>query len=107
MKKHYECKPLPYDRFRGERALIFDWDDETGEISGRDKAYFEQFKPCGEIFYRHPIPGFCYSLGKEPFKSIKDMAAMIQYGYILPDDLKSFCPTWEPPEVPEGATIYY
>ena len=107
MKKHYECEPLPFGFFKNGPSLVFDWDEETGEISGRDKAYFDRFKPHADIKYYKPEPGYHYFLGDTLFKSKNDMAAMIHYGYILPEDLKPFCPTWEPPHVPEGCTVYY
>ena len=107
MKKHYECEPFPNTLFKNLPVLVFDWDEETGEISGRDKAYFDQFEPNEELHIPMPWPGFTHVLSDSPFKSKKDMAAMILYRYQVPEDLEPFCPTWEPPHVPPGCTIYY
>ena len=107
MKKHYECKAFRFSQFDNLPPLIFDWDDETGEISGRDKDYFEQFDPNESLYIPHPNPGFVYKLGSDPFKSKEDMAAMIYYRYKVPNDLKEYSPKLEPPDVPEGCCIVY
>ena len=107
MKKHYECEPFPYTRFSDGPSLVFDWDEETGEISGSGKAYFSQFEPNEELHLPHPIPGITYVLSDSPFKSKNDMAAMIYYGYILPEDLKKYRPPCKMREAPPGCTIYY
>jgi hypothetical protein len=34
MKKHYECAPNVWHK----KTLIFDWDEETGEVTGPNAA---------------------------------------------------------------------
>ncbi len=67
MKKHYECAPNVWHK----KTLIFDWDEETGEVTGpnrcaanRAKNYLlvknvvygfgiqDSFRPAVELFRR-------------------------------------------------------
>ncbi len=107
MKKHYECAPFPNTVFKNLPILIFDWDEETGEITGRDKAYFDQFEPNEELHIPMPWPGFTHVLSDSPFTSKQDMAAMIFFRYQVPDDLKKYRPRCKMSETPKGGYIYY
>lgn len=92
MKKHYECKSI----YKSEPPLIFDWDEEAGEISGPSANHFLEMrgqKTCPG----HPMP-ISFPLSENPLRSKRDMAILIGFEYELPDDLKDYYPKWEPSE---------
>lgn len=98
MKIHYEC---PYGNDSFSDRLIFDWDIETGEITGPSAGYFKGWKEGDEI---DVMPhGWFHTLGKQPFKSKTDMAAMIGLLYKIPKDLEPYYPhgDWEQAEEDE------
>jgi hypothetical protein len=91
MKKHYVCKP----RDQRDEPLVFDWDSETGEISGPSADHILQFSKGGSIPI-HPHPQG-WDLSPEPLKSKTDMAAIIGIWHKLPEDLIEHYPRpWNP-----------
>lgn len=94
MKKHFECVSI---NGRKEK-LVFDWDEETGEISGSGYKFFEEQLEEAEIFDGyigcHPH-GMDHKLSDEPFKNKTDMAALIGYFYVLPEELEPYYPRFE------------
>lgn len=91
MKKHYVCKPQVWH----ESPLVFDWDIETGEISGPSAERILEFAACRAV----PIypPPQDWDLSSEPLKSKADMAAIIGYRHELPEDLREHYPRpWNP-----------
>jgi hypothetical protein len=91
MKKHYHCE----HHVQEEDPLIFDWDDETGEISGPSAAWILEVAACRYV----PInpPPQSWDLSPEPLKSKTDMAAIIGVWHRLPEDLVEHYPRpWNP-----------
>lgn len=99
MKKHFTCKPRPGH----ETPLVFDWDDETGKVSGPSAAWILELAARSYV----PIypPPQDWPLGPEPLKSKADMAAIIGYRHELPEDLAEHYPGRFTPE-PEDGVIY-
>lgn len=89
MIKHYECDPATWR----EKRWVFDWDDETGEITGPDAETIKQAAEAGGISI-HPFPS-AWSFCNTPLKSKTDMAAIIGLGHRLPDSLIPFYPNIE------------
>lgn len=89
MKKHYECQPAVWH----EKPLIFDWDEETGEVDGPGADTIKERAAWAEVS-AHPY-GNAWELSKTPLKSKTDMAAIIGYSWILPDDLAKFYPQFD------------
>ena len=88
MKTHYELKPTgPH-----AQTLVFDWDVETGEISGPDAQRILRFAEYGSI-EAHPTP-WAWTFSKTPLKNKTDMAAMVGFDHELPADLADFYPQW-------------
>lgn len=101
MKKHYECAPNVWHK----KTLIFDWDEETGEVTGPNAAEILDVASWGEI-WAHPYP-CTWKLSAEPTKSKTDMAAIIGYWHKLPDDLKDYYPKiWDGDGPDEDGVIY-
>jgi hypothetical protein len=97
MKKHYELQPnglAPY-----AEPLAFDWDEETGEVSGTSAEWIKSLAASGSTA-AHPVPwGWTFSTA--PLKSKTDMAAILGYTHQLPDDLAPFYPQPEDDGTPE------
>ena len=84
MIHHFACPHSVFSEYR----FVFDWDDTTGEISGRDaasvlKSFEEGYVPA------HPIPADHILTST---KSKTDIAAIIGYSYILPPELEGYYP---------------
>jgi hypothetical protein len=92
--KHYELHAI-LEHLK-DLSLVFDWDEETGEISGRDAEYI---KKCAVPHGVADCLLFAYILSAEPLKSKTDMAAILHYNggihYELPEDLAPFYPQFE------------
>ncbi|HCU68154.1 MAG TPA: hypothetical protein DGF30_02775 [Desulfomicrobium sp.] len=86
MKKHYHCE----HRTQGEDPLVFDWDEETGEISGPSAGRIREFAACRAVPI-YPPPNY-WDLSPEPLKSRVDMAAIIGIWHKLPEDLRGYYP---------------
>jgi hypothetical protein len=86
MKKHYHCDP--HDQ--RDEPLVFDWDIETGEISGPSAAWILEVAACRYVPICPPPNG--WDLSPEPLKSRVDMAAIIGYRHKLPEDLRGYYP---------------
>lgn len=85
---HYECPPLK--GYRIDQALVFDWDEADGIVSGRDADWIRSV--AGQLFVAgHPHP-ISYELGPEPLKSRRDMAVIVGQFHMLPDDLAEHYP---------------
>lgn len=105
MKRHYECPPVRC-LVGSTSTLIFDWDSETGEISGPSAEEIKRRAKPFKQLDRHPRFNV-YQLSAEPLKSKADMAAIVGFNNVLPDDLKPYypkqIPTW--PDVPPETYI--
>lgn len=95
--KHYEL--MPVGEHLKQYVLVFDWDEETGEITGRDA---EEIKACAKPYGVAHTSVLAVRLSAEPLKSRRDMAAICSgFGgmtYILPDDLAAAQPVPEYPD---------
>jgi hypothetical protein len=89
MMKHYECKSVIWH----QKAWVFDWDIETGEVSGADAEEIKR-KAGGGGIMAHPMP-WAWEFSKEPLKNKTDMAAIIGFEHTLPDDLITSYPKLE------------
>ena len=84
-----------------EYSLIFDWDDETGEVTGRDaKMILAEFRQGHTSI--HPIPAV-WDLTSTKNKT--DMAAVVGFSNILPDVLKDHYPRLKKDDWPEEDCI--
>ena len=85
MLHHFECEatlPKIWD------TLVFDWDDETGAISGRDADYVLNLFE-GKTIAAHPRP--CEWDLTSP-KNRTDIAAIVGNCWRLPPELADFYP---------------
>lgn len=100
--KDYKLPPLSIND--GYRPLEFSWDENTGELAGRDADYVKVLASQG-VVSAHPVP-HDYALSAEPLKNKTDMAAILGYEYRLPEDLAPFYPQLDAgdPDAPEGLT---
>ena len=91
MKKHYTCDP--YDQ--RDEPLVFDWDQEAGEVSGPSAERILEFAACRAVPI-YPPPNY-WDLSLEPLKNKTDMAAIIGVWHRLPEDLVEHYPRpWNP-----------
>lgn len=86
MKHHFECEPAVWH----QKRWVFDWDDETGRVTGPDAAEVVAISKGGAVM-SHPCPAM-HDLSAEPLKSKVDMAAIIGEQHILPDELRDYYP---------------
>ncbi|MDR2508288.1 MAG: hypothetical protein LBD67_09935 [Candidatus Accumulibacter sp.] len=86
MLHHFDCAPTSGNP--KAQSLVFDWDDETGEISGRDVAHVHE---CfeGKTISAHPMP--CSWTLTSP-KNRTDIAAIVGRHWHLPPELADFYP---------------
>jgi len=72
--------------------LVFDWDEETGEVSGpgRDEIYYpEDFVAGGNLIGSQTW--YYEFVGPDVWKNRQDMAAIIyNCGYEVPEELKPY-----------------
>jgi hypothetical protein len=87
MLHHFECPSTTPD-IKGDWSLVFDWDDETGEVTGRDADHVLACFQEGSV-PAHPIP---WAWNLTSTKNKTDIAAVIGYDNLLPDVLKDFYP---------------
>ena len=93
MKIHYKCEPAVWH----EKPLIFDWDIETGEVSGPDADTIKEMAEWGSI-HAHPY-GNVWHFSSEPLTNKTDMAAIIGKWWLRPEDFIPFYPKF-----PEDST---
>jgi hypothetical protein len=87
--KHYECAPNVWH----EKTWVFDWDVDAGTVAGPDAAEILTAASWGGIG-AHPAPA-AHKFSPEPLKSKTDMAAIVGWRHVLPDDLAPFYPQFE------------
>lgn len=88
MKKHYDLQPnglAPY-----AKPLVFDWDEQTGEVSGASAVWIKSLA-ASDSTAAHPAP-WRWTFSAAPLKSKTDMAAIVGYTHQLPEDLAPFYP---------------
>ena len=88
MMTHYELKPT------GSHAQpwVFDWDADTGEISGPDAQRILDLAGYGSI-EAHPTP-WVWTFSANPLQDKTDMAAILGFDHELPADLADAYPQW-------------
>jgi hypothetical protein len=92
MLHHFDCLySYKYLEWSQDYSLVFDWDDETGEVTGRDA---ERILAAFRRGYTdaHPIPSV-WQLTSTRNKT--DMAAVVGFDNDLPDVLKDHYPKIE------------
>jgi hypothetical protein len=99
MKKHYVCN----SRNKKMEPLVFDWDIESGEVSGPSAGVILEIAASGGVSI-YPPPQY-WAFGKEPLKDRYDMAAIIGAWHDVPEDLVEYYPGRFTPE-PEDGVIY-
>lgn len=104
MKKHYECQPSVWH----EKPLIFDWDDETGDVTGPGAELILKISTFDAVL-AGPYP-MEWKLSNNPLSNKTDMAAIIGLYWRVPDDLLPFYPKLVDPgpfldDLTPGATI--
>lgn len=91
----------------GERVREFDWDPETGDLSGPDAPWVRQCitdaLDCGRVG-AHPAP---WSIAvSDPLHSLSEMAAVVGAQHRLPPELAAHYPS--PPESdPSDVEVLY
>jgi hypothetical protein len=88
-----------------EFPLVFDWDEETGKISGTFAARILAFAACRPAPL-HPYPQ-SRDLSPEPLKSKTNMAAIIGFHHELPEDLIGHYPRPWNPETAYAPNVVY
>jgi hypothetical protein len=99
MLHHFNCPHShTYREWSRDYSLVFDWDDETGEVTGRDAEQILAEFRLGHTDI-HPIPS---TWDLTSTKNKTDMAAVIGYCNELPDVLKDHYP-----QIPETDDAIY
>ena len=88
MKYSFECQTFSGNPLVG--PLIFDWDDDAGIVSGPSAEEIMRYARLGGI-PMHPMPAE-HTFSGEPLKSRADMAAIIGYRHLLPNELQGAYP---------------
>lgn len=99
MIHHFELRSFT----PGYDTLILDWNDETGEVTGPGAAIVMEMAtwPCVEL---HPLPGG-HTLGPDPLRSKRDMAAILGSHWHCPRVLIRHYPrVRQPRNMPPGVT---
>jgi hypothetical protein len=88
MLKAYRCKPI----VAWATVLEFEWDAEDGRMIGLGADTLKMIIGFSKgSLMIHPYPTM-YELSQNPFKSKRDMAAIIGLFWELPDDLRAHYP---------------
>jgi hypothetical protein len=97
MLHHFECSPLVDYLETTTSSLVFDWDDETGDVTGRDAEFIlAEFRSgCTSI---HPRPA---TWDLTSTKNKTDLAAVIGDFWKLPPELADHYPQIEEDDWPE------
>ncbi|MGI9212616.1 MAG: hypothetical protein ACR2HF_09095 [Methylococcaceae bacterium] len=90
--KHYECPSIT----GLSKPLIFDWDEETGTITGPGAPRILEMAKWGGAKYG-PHPGLSWEFSAEPLKSKTDMAVIIGRNNRIPEDLAPYYPRYKDP----------
>jgi hypothetical protein len=93
MIHHFNC---PWVARHISFPLIFDWDDETGEVTGPGADLVMRMFKNGKVC-AHPEP---WSWDLTSTKSRTDIAAVIGSGWILPEELADDYPKQEEDDDP-------
>lgn len=93
--KHYEL------RSSRNGTLIFDWDIETGAVTGPGAKQIMELAADGSIAYQ-PI---WHTFSKEPLKNRTDMAAIVGAYHEVPPDLLPFFPVMEDDGIPDKSYV--
>ena len=99
MIHHFNCPAHLPDMYE---PLVFSWDDENGEVSGRDA---DTVLACfrGGVIDAHPYP---WSWELTSTKNRTDIAAVIGNFYHLPPELKHDYPVCEADlDLPDGCRL--
>jgi hypothetical protein len=92
MLHHFNCPPLDnYREWSRDYSLVFDWDDETGEVTGRDAEQILAAFRRGSTD-AHPFP---WGWKLTSTKNKTDMAAVIGFDNELPEVLKGHYPQYD------------
>jgi hypothetical protein len=98
MLYHFNCPHQhAYREWSQDYSLVFDWDDETGEVTGRDAAWILAEFRRGHTDI-HPFPSV-WDLTSTRNKT--DMAAVVGFDNELPDVLKDHYPQIKEDDWPE------
>jgi hypothetical protein len=90
MIHHFNCPPRELNKSR-DAPLVFDWDDETGEITGPSAGLIHDAFRTGYVDI-HPRPA---SHDLTSTKNKADLAAIIGNHHVIPADLAEFYPAVE------------
>ncbi|MDR1461888.1 MAG: hypothetical protein LBI68_01940 [Azoarcus sp.] len=90
MIHHFNCPPQEWNKNR-DGALIFDWDDETGEVTGPSAGEILGIFGEGHV-HIHPYPA---GHDLTSLKSKADLAAIVGDSHTLPPELAAFYPEVE------------
>lgn len=89
MIHHFNCPAVCGNP--GITALVFDWDDETGEVTGPSSDEILAAFKDGEVGL-NPYPS--YHVLASP-KNIADIAAIVGWNHRLPPELADYYPKAE------------
>jgi hypothetical protein len=88
MIHHFNC---PWDAAHVDSPLVFDWDDETGDVTGQDANFVLACFKDGWID-AHPRP---WTWELTSTKNRTDIAALIGSSWVLPPDFVADYPKYE------------
>lgn len=77
--------------------MVFDWDIDTGEVSGPGARQIKELASDGSISYQ-PI---WHTFSADPLKNKTDMASILGFEHAIPDDLAAFFPVMPDDGTPE------
>lgn len=84
MMQHYELQPAVWHA----QPLVFDWDIDAGEVSGPGAKQILDAVGDGHVSYQ----ALWHKFSADPLKSKTDMAAILIFQHVLPDELVPFLP---------------
>lgn len=99
MKHNFKLKASVWNA----KPWIFDWDDESGKISGPNASDILEILSWGGVS-AHPLP-WAWKFSNDPLKNKTDMAAAIGWQHQLPDELVDYYPRPQNQNIPEKTAI--
>lgn len=99
---HFNCPTTSGNPLMG--PLVFDWDEETGTVSGPDADFILESASSAGIQI-HPLPSY-HTFSAQPLKSRTDMAAIIGLWHRVPEALLA-CYPQVPPTPPASVQLLF
>ena len=97
----FNCRPTSANP--GATSLVFAWNPDTGEVTGRDAPLIRDMATWKRVS-AHPLP-WAWDLSAEPLRSYVDMAALVGSHWVLPDELVAHYPQVPDDGIPEATFV--